>query len=207
MSEEKTVASPCRQICELGADQICEGCGRTLDEIAEWPEADNQRRRKIAGLAAQRISTNKIFQMSSEHTIEQFSRRIQMPVRWGDMDTIGHVNNAKFFTYDESGRIGYFEELMQGDPRFWKEYGIILARISADFIAQLHYPATLEIGTRITRFGRSSMNTLSAMFSEGQLICVTQGVVVWYDYNNQKAVPIPEFVREQIRSREIVKPE
>ena len=28
-----------------------------------------------------------------------------MPVRWGDMDALGHVNNAMYFRYAESGRI------------------------------------------------------------------------------------------------------
>lgn len=28
--------SPCRQVCRLGADQLCDGCGRTLSEIARW---------------------------------------------------------------------------------------------------------------------------------------------------------------------------
>ena len=30
------VESPCRQVCRLGGDQICDGCGRTIQEIAAW---------------------------------------------------------------------------------------------------------------------------------------------------------------------------
>lgn len=29
-------------------------------------------------------------------------------VRWGDVDSMGHVNNAKYFTYCESARMSYF---------------------------------------------------------------------------------------------------
>lgn len=47
--------------------------------------------------------------------------------RWGDMDALAHVNNVKFFTYDESARLEYFRQLMASDPAFWKDYGLILA--------------------------------------------------------------------------------
>jgi acyl-CoA thioester hydrolase len=145
--------------------------------------------------------------MPEHNKIEDFTRRIHLPVRWGDMDSMGHVNNAMFFTFDESGRIGYFQELMKDDSRFWKDYGFILAHVEADFIAQLRYPATLEIGTRVSRIGGRSLNTLSAMFSEGKLIAVTKGVVVWFDYGKQQTLPIPSHVRTLINGFERVKPE
>jgi acyl-CoA thioester hydrolase len=138
---------------------------------------------------------------------EDFSQFIRMPVRWGDMDSLGHVNNAKFFTYDESGRLAYFEQLARDDPRFFKEYGLILASISADFLMQLHYPAELDIGTRIARMGRSSMNTQAAMFNGDKLVAVVRGVVVWFDYVAQQTLPVPEHIRSWIRNRETVAPE
>ena len=41
------VASPCVDICRLNAQQVCVGCRRTLDEIAEWSRASEARRREI----------------------------------------------------------------------------------------------------------------------------------------------------------------
>jgi acyl-CoA thioester hydrolase len=138
---------------------------------------------------------------------EDFKQFIRMPVRWGDMDSLGHVNNATFFTYDESGRLAYFDELARDDPKFFKEYGIILASISCDFLMQLHYPAELDIGTRISRIGRSSMNTQAAMFNGDKLVAVTRGVVVWFNYVAQQTLPVPGHIREWIRGREVVAPE
>ena len=40
------VESPCISICRM-KDGLCEGCGRTLDEIAEWSTASDDRRREI----------------------------------------------------------------------------------------------------------------------------------------------------------------
>jgi acyl-CoA thioester hydrolase len=210
-----TVESPCRNVCRLDHDQVCVGCGRTIAEIAQWSAADEPTRQRICQDAARRMGGNHPMnneierkpKVREEHRIEQFAQRMTLPVRWGDMDSMGHVNNVKFFTFDESGRIAYFDELARIDPTFWNDHGLILAHIGADFVAQLRYPATLEIGTRVWKMGRSSLNTVAAMFSEGKLISVVKGVIVWFDYVNQRPMPIPEHVRDMIRRREKVAPE
>ncbi len=146
-------------------------------------------------------------QTNPEIRREDFAHRISLAVRWGDIDMLGHLNNAKYFTYDESSRIEYFQGLSADDPRMWKDYGLILASIGADFIAQVHYPATLEIGTRVVRIGRTSLNTLSAMFQDGTLVAAVRGVLVWFDYANQKTVAVPASTRDWIRGREVIAPE
>ena len=49
-----------------------------------------------------------------------FSFFFRLPTRWADMDSLGHVNNTKFFTYDESARLEYFRRLMSGDAKFFQ---------------------------------------------------------------------------------------
>jgi acyl-CoA thioester hydrolase len=143
----------------------------------------------------------------SKPTRQEFRHFIPMTVRWGDMDSLGHVNNVQYFRYGESARIAYFEALEREDPNFWKEYGIILASIGCDFLAQLHYPAELEIGSRVTRLGRSSLQMTSAIFQGDEVVAVVRGVLAWFDYSQQKTLPIPESVRAWIRAREAVAPE
>ena len=133
---------------------------------------------------------------------EDFAFSLRVQVRWGDMDALGHVNNAKFFTYDESGRLEYFQRLMAGDPKFWDDYGLILAHVEADFIAQLKPPAELDVGIRVAKLGRTSMTTEGGMFLGDQLIAVTRGVVVWFDYRTDTALAIPDAVRARIRALE-----
>lgn len=135
-----------------------------------------------------------------------FSHFTRLAVRWGDMDTLGHVNNAKFFTYDEQARLEYFQMLEGVVPGLWVQQGLILARLGCDFIRQLHHPATLDIGLRIRRIGRSSMETEGAMFEGEHLVAVTAGTVVWFDYSAQKTTAVPESVKALIRQREIVAP-
>ena len=140
-------------------------------------------------------------------TRAQFGHWFRMATRWADLDSLGHVNNVKFFTFDESVRLDYFGDVMRGDPDFWKKHGFILARIECDFIQQLRHPAELDIGFRITRIGRSSMQTEAGHFVGDTLHAVSRGVVVWFDYANQRPHPLPDSVRGLIRAREPIPPD
>ena len=55
MAAAEDVASPCIQVCQLDAANICIGCGRSLAEIAEWSQAATARKRKICETAHQRL--------------------------------------------------------------------------------------------------------------------------------------------------------
>jgi len=139
---------------------------------------------------------------------DDFAHRIDLAVRWGDVDMFGHVNNAKYFTYVESGRIDYLETLGAADGTRRDAGGsVILASIGADFIAQVRYPAKLVIGTRITKIGRSSMGLLNGVFLGEQLVLAARGTLVWFDYASQKAAPVPDHVRAAIIARERIAPE
>jgi len=39
----------------------------------------------------------------------QYAFWLPVTVRWADMDSLGHVNNAKYFTYLESARTAFFD--------------------------------------------------------------------------------------------------
>lgn len=137
---------------------------------------------------------------------EDFAHFTRLDVRWGDLDSLGHVNNAVFFTFDEQARLEYFEAAARVVEGLWSRQGLILARIGADFVKQLRHPATIEVGLRIARLGRSSMETEGAVFEHGELVAATQGVVVWFDYEQQKPALIPEALRQLIRTRERLAP-
>ena len=48
MSLPSDIPSPCIGVCKLDADRrVCEGCLRTVDEIARWPNAGSAERLEI----------------------------------------------------------------------------------------------------------------------------------------------------------------
>lgn len=87
---------------------------------------------------------------------ELFRHWQTVPVRWGDMDSFGHVNNARFFTYCESARISWFEAVELDRHREDERQGPAAVSATCNFRRQVHYPATLEVGARATRIGGKS---------------------------------------------------
>ena len=85
----------------------------------------------------------------------------------------------------------------------------MLADIQCSYIKQLKHPVTVEVGTRVSKIGRSSMVIEAAVFEEGVDVPAahSKGVVVWFDYQQQKTVPVPEWLRVVIRAMEPLPPE
>jgi acyl-CoA thioester hydrolase len=125
-------------------------------------------------------------------------------VIWGDMDSYQHVNNVVYFRYFENVRVEYMRQL--GWPEYEKATGIgpILAATQARFRRALTYPDTIAISARVKNIGedrfeiehRIVSRQLSAVATEGQ------GTIVSYHYPDGKKVPLPEELKERIRSLE-----
>ena len=130
-----------------------------------------------------------------------FRRWITVPVRWGDMDAFGHVNNAKYFTYCESARIAYFEAIGLGAQAKTPDHGPSVVTATCNFRRQVHYPAILEVGARTVKIGRTSFTLEYGIFfhSTEDLVADGSSVVVWVDYGAGRSAPLPESLKQRIR--------
>lgn len=137
-------------------------------------------------------------------TRHQFRYFCPLATRWGDVDMMGHVNNAKYITYDEQARTDYLAERQAAAGLTGRHF--ILARIACDFLEQLHHPSQIEYGMRVLKIGRTSMTTQGAIFVGDRCHSRTEGVLVWFDYQAQQVMPVPEILRQSIRDFEVVKP-
>ncbi len=134
--------------------------------------------------------------------LEPFRFRLAIPIRYADMDTLGHVNNAKYLTYVEQARICYIRELS-----LWSggvsEMGLIVARIECDY----KLPLTMDDGEaivyqRVTRMGTKSFDIefiITRKDGEREAIAAQGKVVmVVYDYTRNVSVTMPEDWRAKI---------
>lgn len=122
-------------------------------------------------------------------------------VRWGDMDSMGHVNNAKYFTYCESARMSYFAAVRMKEHREGELHGPALAAANLNFRRQVRWPAEIEVATRVSEIGRSSFKMEYELFYRGtdERVADGTGVIVWVDYGTGKSIPLPESLKEEIR--------
>jgi acyl-CoA thioester hydrolase len=128
--------------------------------------------------------------------IEDFPVRVTENVRFADLDRQGHVNNAVYPTYFETGRVAriYHPELgFQVDG-----CTTVLARIEIDFLKELHWPGTIEIGTAIAEIRRSSYVFSQAIFSEGDCVARARSTMVLIDRATRKARQLPPDLIERL---------
>jgi acyl-CoA thioester hydrolase len=122
-----------------------------------------------------------------------------IPMRWGDMDAMGHVNNVLYFRYMEQTRMGWFQSLGEGSPD--KGEGPVVVNASCTFLKQLVYPGSLEVKLYAGALGRSSFETWVEMrpsYDPATLYAEGQAKVVWVDFAKQKSVVVPERIRDII---------
>ena len=127
-----------------------------------------------------------------------FRIRVEMVVLWGDMDALGHVNNAIYARWLEQARIEYFRALGAFGSG---GAGPILARQAIDFKSPVKYPdrVTLEIG--VERIGTTSLVLRSRGTSEAQggaLVFESESIVVLFDYAAGHKVAIDPALRARI---------
>jgi acyl-CoA thioester hydrolase len=135
---------------------------------------------------------------------EHFKHWHAVTVRWGDMDAMGHVNNATYFTYCESARISYFDAVRMWEHRAHDREGPALVSATLNFRQQVHYPAELEVGLRARELGNRSFTLAYEIYRRGTDELVAEGgsVVAWVDYEAGKSIPLPDGLRAAIRQLE-----
>ena len=119
---------------------------------------------------------------------------LRMPIRWGDMDAMGHVNNTVYFRFMEQARIGWFDALLpRGEA--WSATGIVIANASCNFKRPLNYPGTVEVKLSVGIPGGSSVPTYYELTMDRQVYADGEATVVFIDMEKQKPVRIPERIR------------
>ena len=121
-------------------------------------------------------------------------------VRYGDLDLQGHVNNAKFLTYMEQGRVFYLKQLKLWEGGSFINLGIILADVQITFRKAIQFGDPVRVGVCISRIGNKSM-TSEYRIEDGRdasEFATGSSVLVAYDYRNNRSVPIPEEWRKTI---------
>jgi len=121
-------------------------------------------------------------------------------VRYGDLDPQGHVNNAKFQTYMEQGRVFYLKQLKLWEGGSFLDLGFILADVQITFRRAIQFGDPIRVGVRITQIGNKSMTSEYRIedVRDASEFASGSSVLVAYDYHNHRSVPIPEEWRKAI---------
>ena len=128
--------------------------------------------------------------------VKKLVYEMTMPIRWGDMDAMGHLNNTSYFRYMETIRIDWLSSLHQV-PAADKE-GIVIVNAFCNFYKQLEYPGDVLIKMYASDPGRTTFETWGTMErtdQPGVIYAAGGATTIWVDFPNQKAVDLPDWMR------------
>lgn len=118
--------------------------------------------------------------------------------RYGDTDLNGHINNAAFLTYLETGRIQFL--LNPDDPLAPPNHGFAIVRLVMDFRAEMRWGTGVEIGMAVPRIGRTSFTVHQAIFQGESCSATAESVLVLLDLQTRKAAPIEGRLRAALEA-------
>ncbi|WP_461790725.1 acyl-CoA thioesterase [Pedobacter sp.] len=128
-----------------------------------------------------------------------FKYRTVIEMRFTDLDMMGHVNNAMYFTYMEIARTKYWQHTIQWD---WKKTGVVIGKAGINYIKPIYFGDKISIYVRTSRIGNTSfdleyiivktINGEEVICSKGKTVCVV------YDYATKSPISIPERERNKM---------
>lgn len=116
--------------------------------------------------------------------------------RFNDTDALGHINNATFATWLETGRRPIFKIF---NPSLnMEEWNLIVAKVDIDFLKQTNYQDDVTVETTFSKLGNSSMTLKQKVLQNGEVMAEGKVVMIHFDYKSEKSVRIPDSIRSEL---------
>jgi len=120
------------------------------------------------------------------------------PVRWGDMDALGHVNNTVYFRYMEQARIEWLYALAQEGGGYATGTGPVIVNASCTFLVPIVYPGDVEVRMYLSEAGRSSIGSHYELDCAGRRMAEGAAKIVWIGIESGKSVELPPGLRAKL---------
>jgi acyl-CoA thioester hydrolase len=135
---------------------------------------------------------------------DDYRHRTSVQVRFRDIDAFGHVNNAVVSTYVEMARITYLRDVLGLDPVGPEDrMPLILGMIQVDYLSPIFLEDRIDIGSRVEWVGRTSIGMSHDLRAEGgRDLARSSTVLVAYDYEQARPMPVPDDWRTVLQAHE-----
>lgn len=133
-------------------------------------------------------------------TVETFACATPVAIRFRDLDALGHVNNAVYFTFMEIARVEYFRQIGLLKSGEFPAPFFIIAEATCQFKAPIDLATALVVQARVSRLGNSSFDMEYRFVDEvsGAVLAAGRTVQVTFDYAARRSVPLPAEWRAAI---------
>lgn len=124
-------------------------------------------------------------------------------IRFCDLDSLGHINNAVFINYIETARVQWLNELELEHITHSGKIPLILARTEIDYLQPAFLDSKLHIELTLGKIGNKSFHLNYLIKDQTKEVAKASSVQVWYDYEKKSSIPIPSKVRHIFEQNKI----
>ena len=130
---------------------------------------------------------------SQTQSLDQFPSISTDKLRYGDTDRQGHVNNAMFMTFLETGRVEVLHR--PNSPIYDHNAVFVLVNVNLDLRGEIRWPGEVQIGTAVSKIGNSSITFYQQMFQNGVCVASAESVVVQVNTMTRRSQSLSETAR------------
>jgi acyl-CoA thioester hydrolase len=117
-------------------------------------------------------------------------------IRWGDQDGMGHVNNVQFARYIEASRIPFLNNLVTNEDS--PQAHFILARLEVNYLAEMHFPGRVRVGTNVTAVGTTSVSLSHGLLNKNLCTGTGKSIIVHINSKSRRPELISKALRNQL---------
>jgi acyl-CoA thioester hydrolase len=131
--------------------------------------------------------------------VTEYTYRTTVPVRFSDLDPVGHVNQSVYATFLEETRADYWADVV-GESFAGIEAAQV--HLEIDFRRELGMDHDVEVAQRVSEMGESSLTFEYELRADGEVAATARAVLVAFDTDERTSKPIPDDIRERIEDYE-----
>lgn len=118
-------------------------------------------------------------------------------VRWSDTDRLGHANNLAFAAFCETGRTRLLRSILGHGAT--EPAVLVVADMRLRFLAEVHWPDDVDVGTSVIRIGNRSCVMAQGLFTGATCFAVSEAVLVNIDPHTRRSAPLPDAIRRLLQ--------
>lgn len=136
-------------------------------------------------------------------TLPDFPLQAFDKLRYADTDRQGHVNNANFSTFLETGRVEFLYHPEY--PILQDGFSFVIAALHLNFIEEVSWPGRVDIGTAVLKLGNSSITLYQQLFQQDICVASAETVIVQVDNNSRRSAPLSSAAKQIVEKWQIAK--
>lgn len=126
---------------------------------------------------------------------------VRVPVRFSDLDVMGHVHHTIPLLYLEEARAAYWREV--AGRQLVEEIDYVMGEVTVRYHRSIGYPGMVDVGVRVAELGGKSFRMeFEIRDAAGELLVNGATTQVLFDYDTRASIAIPDELRARITAYE-----